>query len=1209
MDFNEFNTSLDSKRSSSNDDCQSSVERETCELNNVDENAAHISESKEPDPEPTELSSHIIHTHAHRNADSSYTVTCTVSMVLAVPRGYEDDPVIDAEKKNKGKKSIIEAPKAQAHYHIEYNLLPVEHEPVKVDMVMYGLVAKVYMDNETKVVKAWQEGDNIWLGWTQSVKLNVTRELLIKLSSHKVTFRLWDTKDRVSSKAKYDRPKAFRLAKGSRVEDPDQKGASQNCEPKRAGGIKGMVLRLRALYEKQHPKKYQNDVITTDYIQPSKLKYDTDDPRLPNMEASGVSEKPVSPVVRNADVLLAQEAAYSKQSYGGKQSPKPTGPKSTTPKARSADQEKYMALSKLLQKRSLGRSSETKGCKDSTTIYSAKSGTLKGSSLMVSKKKHVQKTIQETLKENDICQNGVASAEFKVMYFLAGEMSLTDCMMTRYGREFKVLCSIALDQPLLSEELKAELNPLAITIFSASSLPSSPVSFNELEHKCMPVYCQYKFHNLPAHRTKGLNHGSKIYFNDVNVILTGLLRREELLEFLRGPPLEIEVHDRDRKAEEIASSPAIFGTEATDSKLASTALVPTKQTIYSPFREMKKLCDPCGIAKLNFSKLLKGYRYLKLNLPIRASYSVQRLSDDKNDCKENEPETAGALNSQHNSVPAGHYLKANSVLKVQVEIAHPLNSDKTEESFPFGRIIYILKYNTEFLEKLEAEILRINTVAFHVQCYNKETAQRILQGYTMDATERENKYLNALTGFHIIDKDLHLFVLEGLKDEAIKTLWETVPFKLVEDLEERHIKVLYNSGLSFSKRLYGILDVGMSSVHLQESLETIIKEPLLYIRDTVPYTCLQAMLRINHMCKVSKLEEVVQNNMFPSAEMVQSLRNEFGIVPSREVERPIPDSIKGKVIIHPHVSERRTYTPIDNYNKEYLSWKQNQSNEGLYSKNYIQANIEDIQRASSALQKQKPTVFVAKVEDGQPVYNYSIQKMNSTSLAKELMYKEMAKEPTRRFTYSQDYHSFTVVPVDIEAERKAEEATSRAAWRSPDGIVYYDFKNSLESNQHPKHPDKARLEELRKPWKENILHDNILKPFLDRNRFPWSKRHKDFELYRKPPAVLGQELPLTIHLAGEALHQEQLQAAHAQFTRWLSKILPDKKSASCSRISDFKCYMRKAGLDKLHDILKDKPMKRSLRAWNGSLPLPYTDTKKEEELHISSHTQTKCQFR
>lgn len=73
------------------------------------------------------------------------------------------------------------------------------------------------------------------------------------------------------------------------------------------------------------------------------------------------------------------------------------------------------------------------------------------------------------------------------------------------------------------------------------------------------------------------------------------------------------------------------------------------------------------------------------------------------------------------------------------------------------------------------------------------------------------------------------------------------------------------------------------------------------------------------------------------------------------------------------------------------------------------------------------------------------------------------------------------------------------------------------------------------------------------------------------------------HLLGEALHQEQLQAAHVQYVKWLSKILPDKESSRCGRVSEFKCYMRRAGLDKLHDILKDKPMKLSLRAWNKSL--------------------------
>lgn len=47
--------------------------------------------------------------------------------------------------------------------------------------------------------------------------------------------------------------------------------------------------------------------------------------------------------------------------------------------------------------------------------------------------------------------------------------------------------------------------------------------------------------------------------------------------------------------------------------------------------------------------------------------------------------------------------------------------------------------------------------------------------------------------------------------------------------------------------------------------------------------------------------------------------------------------------------------------------------------------------AASVFQSLKPAVFVAKVDDGQFAQNYSIQTMNCTSLAKELLYKEMAK--------------------------------------------------------------------------------------------------------------------------------------------------------------------------------------------------------------------------
>ncbi|RXN19863.1 putative protein KIAA1257-like [Labeo rohita] len=782
--------------------------------------------------------------------DSSYIVTCTVSIALAIFKEHEEYLANSEKRKKETKKDasseVVEAPRAEGYYCIEYNMKPDDPEPTRVDLVMFGLAAKLYMANETKVLKPWREGNQVWVSWSQTLKLNVTRELLIKMASHKITVRVWDSKDKVSFKARNDRPKAFRLPQERSGEDPDQ-----------MGGIRKIVCEMRAIYKKENLRTRSSMKNCTDLVP--------------------------------ADYRKRLEACC-------------------------------------------------------VTVPSKSGITIEKSQTSPTKKTLFQKPTQDIAELVEVKpEKEAASLELSFAPLLAGSMTLTDRLGFCSGGVKEGFWNITLNQPLITEQLKAELNPLVITLSSASSLPSSPVPFHVLKAKCLPVYCQYKFHNMPVYRTKGHEHDANINFKDVNVIFTGLLSPGKLFEFLRGPPMKIEVHDRDRKNEKPSRTAAIFGTDPSDAK----------EDLWGTRNALKadtELHDSYGIAKLDFSDLLRGCRYLKLKLPIRSSSS--EVPSDV-------------------AMPVGHYLEADAQLKVQVEIAntlHPENSNSKEDC-PFGRIIYVFNYNNiPVLAKLTSEILQINAVAFQLNRYPEETIQRVLSGHKITAKDGENKRLNVLTGFHMMDKALHLFVLEGLKDQAVRRLWTTVPMKLDGD-EEEQVTVLYNSDLSFSERLYDTLDMGLSPVCLVKPLENILMEPLVFIRNTVPHACLEAMKRISHICQAKKLQEVVHHDLFPSADMVQSLSEEFGLDLGREELWLVTETQQSQDIPDHHNIRKRTYTPLDNFNREYFQWKRN---EGKNMKDFIQ---------------------------------------DSTCI---------------RFSYP-------------------------------------GFKSSIESNQHPKRPDDARIEELKKP--------------------------------------------------------------------------------------------------------------------------------------------------
>lgn len=54
----------------------------------------------------------------------------------------------------------------------------------------------------------------------------------------------------------------------------------------------------------------------------------------------------------------------------------------------------------------------------------------------------------------------------------------------------------------------------------------------------------------------------------------------------------------------------------------------------------------------------------------------------------------------------------------------------------------------------------------------------------------------------------------------------------------------------------------------------------------------------------------------------------------------------------------------------------------------------------------------------------------------------------------------TVVPVNVEALKKAEKEESQARWKTEKGWIYPGMKSTLECNEHPQRPNTARIEEL-----------------------------------------------------------------------------------------------------------------------------------------------------
>ncbi|XP_070948390.1 uncharacterized protein CFAP92 isoform X3 [Macaca nemestrina] len=1056
------------------------------------------------------------------SSDVPHVVPCTFTISLAFPvnTGLKGKYASLIEKYKKHPKTDSSVSKLRRFYHIEYFLLPDDGEPKKVDILLFPMVAKVFLESGVKTVKPWHEGDKAWVSWEQTFNINVTKELLKKINFHKITLRLWNSKDKMSRKVRYYRLKTAGFT--------DDMGAFHKSE------VRHLVLNQRKFSEQG--------------IENANIVKEESNQEYPPGKQEKVEKHPKS--LQGSHQAEPENSSKNSEEY--EKSPK-TDDSSTVQWSVSRTPTISLAGASMMEIKEL---IESESLSSLTNILDRQRSQIKGKDSEGRKKiqrRHKKPPAEE---EADPTLTGLRkqsafSIQLAVMPLLAGWQTVMSRGSEKSANVLDCLLTLKTEVPIMTEEQKQDLNPLTIKIKCASCLPSQPVPIQELEKKkrkkekkcmcsrpsptpncmcsrpvegkmrerpsqycqrlCMPVYCKYQFHKTPVHKTKGEPHGTHVYFRDINVIFLGALHPSDLREYLEGPPMMVEVHDRDRKSEEFSQKPVLFGEDPLDSYLNFRALISPRETENNPFESQNKMWYPYGIAQVSFADLLLGHRYLNLAVPIH-SCEVQPTHCSQ-DSRRRKVVGLGVPRDghQHGPMPMGNYLEADSQLKLRVDIAVPLRAgaraaDPDLGGSQFGRIIFVFDFKkVSLLHSLLQDITMINAKALGLDSYPLRTLQQILSAFKMRVRVQEQQYLDVLTGFHLLDGKTHLFILEGLANQGLRQLWENHQ-SWIPRSEHGKYKVLYNSQLLFRSRLYGDLEAILYHVHLFQPTELLLQQAVLFLRDTEWRRVFQALTRIHDICYNSTtLWDVMVRNLLPSSAMIKDLSQEFGMPLSQEEltdeklfalpPQPTPN------LEDYHGRDSSLTLEIHAHQEKYLQWRSAMLLKNKDKKHsFIQKNITEAYQVSKKPPKSVAKVIKISAPANKAVYNYSIQTMNSTELAKKQLYQEMAKEPRKRFTYSQDYLSAMVEPLDLKEEEKKAQKKSRQAWLTARGFQVTGLQSDTEGSfQDLKLPP---IKELNEEWKENSLFANVLEPVLDRDRWSWDRHHVDFDLYKKPPPFL-----------------------------------------------------------------------------------------------------------
>jgi len=800
-------------------------------------------------------------------------------------------------------------------------------------------------------------------------------------------------------------------------------------------------------------------------------------------------------------------------------------------------------------------------------------------------------------------------------------------------------CVLSVNEGIFTEAQLKKFNPMSIHLRTVKNLPRVSKSL----WRC----CEAKYVRCdvpPGLLEKGRRAfysekfeqtgQEKLSIDSKIAILTGSIDANLVAEALETDFLRVRVHDRD------------VGLVTTERALRNFQhnLIPDIQESKPEERNSEVLADKrswleymkiqdkhseqqvCGESTISMNELLNASRELierhrvdlynydpktfgpnykaaevaleevvaprKRNIPSGGAVERAELDLDENEKSVRQP---------------GRYLDTNTVVKVSASLMFPLfmhpksvaaqrlkkaGQALRHRSGPFGRIIYMFRYRDA------AKMRKIRTVLDDINRRALPHAES-LRSYQLSETEQvkaHNAELDVVGGFHVIDADFRIIVLEGLAEGGIAEMLRRFPR---EGANTETAKILANQNVRFQKRIYTRFDVEPKLVRLRDPLCFILQSPAIYDSFRVDKYCRDALLFLSEIRSRKKAIQLYRAKCFPSADMLEILESKFGESITVEDIDGLESSLKNNQIedakehgictptknrsAKPLHSAQRRKAPTNTRNEAYLR-SLDERHEKDFTSIHRELRLQAMAQAKEKIEKRQKEHEELREKFGPEVFRYSGQALNFAEKQQEAMRRRLAGHKHVTYTYSRELQSLTFPLINMDDIAPKEAEYRRSKFTTPQGFVYPAPRNAVESRRLRVELSDGRIEELREPWAnpEVLAKQTRLQerghglPEFD--CIP-THEHDEFGGFNSD----GTKNPYffqSVHIGGDCVQAEAEERKTKELQEWRQKLVVDTLHFKVSP------GLKKPNqVDRFSDILKGQAKKRGIKlVRNSKLP-------------------------